>query len=338
MKRWIGLFFCAVLVSGCGKSPPMTEEGVRIENIQVENYFRTGRNLQYFLTPPKRALVIGAAQTELFLDMGIEDSILGAVKYEDDTEFPIKAHNKKAFDSLSFVDRRLLSMERVLEMKPDLIVSEESWFSKNRLGSTAYWNERHVATMVSLNTTSPGKTNAPETVDNEIRFIRDMGRIYRKEEQAERMARAIEGRFIEVREKVKGRNPPKVMILDLLSTTISYGRNKIAGDIATRLGGDVPETTASVSDETIISENPDVVFIVTYNGDMTPLLQVKGKQAFQHLTFIRNESVYPIPLKYAYGPMSRVIDAAGYMAERMYPGQFSFPEEYDFYPHGKNIG
>lgn len=335
MKGWMGCFIAALLLSGCGLTAlPPEKEGVRIENIQVENYFRLGPHVEYFPTPPKRALVIGAAQTELFLDMGLEESILGAVKYEDDIDFPIKACNENAFEALPFVDRRILSMERVREMQPDLIVSEESWFSKNRLGSTAYWNERGVATMVSLNTTSPGKTNAPETVDNEIQFIRDMGKIYRKEDQAERMASAIEERFAFVREKTKDKTPPKVMIFDLLSTTISYGRNKIAGDIAARLGGRVPETTASVGDETIISENPDVVFVVTYDGDMSPLEWMKEKQAFQHLSFMERGQMYPIPLKYAYGPMSRVIDAAGYMAERMYPGEFDFPEEFDFHPHG----
>lgn len=40
-----------------------------------------------------------------------------------------------------------------------------------------------------------------------------------------------------------------------------------------------------------------------------------------------------MPLKYAYGPMTRVIDSAGYMAGLMYPGQFDFPKEYDFHPH-----
>ena len=52
------------------------------------------------------------------------------------------------------------------------------------------------------------------------------------------------------------------MILDLLSSTISYGRNKIAGDIAAKLGGIVPNTTAAVSDELIIKENPDIVLLL----------------------------------------------------------------------------
>ena len=127
-------------------------------------------------------------------------------------------------------------------------------------------------------------------------------------------------RFEEVRQKVKGQKPPKVMILDLLSSTISYGRNKIAGDIASKLGGIVPNTTAAVSDELIIKENPDIVFVITYDDAETRLARLRNKKAFSHLNFVRNGRIYEMPLKYAYGPMTRVIDSAGYMAGLMYPG------------------
>ena len=39
------------------------------------------------------------------------------------------------------------------------------------------------------------------------------------------------------------------MILDRMSILASYGRKKIAGDMAASIGGVVPDTTAAVSDE-----------------------------------------------------------------------------------------
>lgn len=333
MKKWMAVTGCILLLSGCAADPEQEKSGIPITNIQVENYFNLGENVQYFSKVPSRVLVIGASQTETLLDMGVEDSILWAVKYEDDKKYPIKDCNQAAFQRLNFLPRQQVTMERVLDLAPDLIISEESWFSKNRLGSTEYWNAKGIHTLVSLNTTGPAKTNQPETVEKEIKYIRDLGAVYHKEEQAEKIITATMERFEEVRQKVKGQKSPKVMILDLLSSTISYGRNKIAGDIASKLGGIVPNTTAAVSDELIIKENPDIVFVITYDDAETRLARLRNKKAFSHLNFVRNGRIYEMPLKYAYGPMTRVIDSAGYMAGLMYPGQFDFPKEYDFHPH-----
>lgn len=331
MKKWMLIISCMLFFTGCMTASKQETAGTPITNIRVENYFSLGENVQYFSEIPFRVLVIGASQTETLLDMGVEDSILWSVKYEDDKKYPIKECNQAAFRRLNFLPQQQVTMERVLDMAPDMIISEESWFSKNRLGSTDYWNSKGIHTLVSLNTTSPGKINQPETVEREIKYIRDLGVIYHKEKQAENIVTATLGRFEEVRKRVKGQKAPKVMILDLLSPTISYGRNKIAGDIAAKLGGVVPDTTAVVSDEVIMKENPDIVFVITYDDEETRLAYLRNKKAFGHLNFIREGRIYEIPLKYAYGPMTRVIDAAGYMAGLMYPGQFDFPKEYDFY-------
>lgn len=322
-----------LLSGGCGYSGSISQDGhLVIKNIRIENYFDLGSNTQIFSAVPQRVLVIGASQTEALLDLGVGDSIAYAVKYEDNENFPIKKSNQPVFEKLHFIPRQEITMENILRLHPDLIVSEESWYSKNKLGSTDYWNRRGIHTMVSLNTTSPSKANKPETVEKEMQYVHDLGQIFHKEEQANKIVNDTRNRFSFVSDKTKGQKKPIVMILDLLSTTISYGKNKIAGDIASHLGADVPDTTAAVSDEYIMKENPDVVFVVTYGDEKSRLQSIANKKAFQHLSFIRNHRLYPIPLKYAYGPITRTIDSAGYMAERIYPGQFHFSKEYDFQP------
>ena len=334
-KLYVMLAVLSLLLSGCSKTfENLQTQGIPVDNIRVENYFDLGVNHEYFTKVPERVLVIGAAQTEALLDLGVEDSILYSVKYEDNPIFPIKKSNEKAFENLAFLPRQDITMEKVLAIHPDLIVSEESWYSKNRLGSTDYWNGKGIQTMVTLNTTSPGKTNEPETVEKEMKYVSDLGRIFKKEKQAGKIVDETWDRIHKVRESTENERHPKVMVLDLLSTMISYGRNKIAGNIAYSLGADVPETTAAVSDEQIMKENPDVVFLVTYGDAEERLTRLKNKKTFSHLNFIKNDRIYPIPLKYAYGPITRTIDAAGYMAERIYPGRFHFEKEYNFKPHG----
>jgi len=184
--------------------------------------------------------------------------------------------------------------------------------------------------MVPLNTTAPGKLNQRETIEREMKFIRDLGTIFHRERAAERIVDDTYARIDFIRTQTEGGTPPKVMVLDLISIIASYGRDKIAGDMVSAIGGDVPHTSAAVTAEQIMAENPDVVFLVSYGDDEGQLAKIRSNPAFRNLNFIRDGRLYPIPLKFVYGPQTRTIDAIGYMANYMYPGLFDFAPEYDF--------
>lgn len=304
---------------------------VIISNIAVENYFRIGTNEQTFINVPNRIFVIGASQIDTVLDLNMGQAIIGAVKYEDSKEYPIKASNQNVYKNLSFVSRSQINIESLLTLQPDLIIGEESWYSKNKLGSTAYWNEKGIHTMVTPGTTHPMKVADDETVEDQMEYILNLGRVFNQEQQAKYIVDATEGRIKEIAYARVGKKKPKVLILDLLSATVSYGSNKVAGDLVNRIGGEVPHTTAPISDELLMRENPDIVFVVTYDSDTELLDSLLTKPQFQALNFVKYNRVYAIPLKYVYGPLSRTIDAAGYMANYMYPDEFNFEKEYDFH-------
>ena len=329
-----GLLLCLSVV-GCGPaihhSVGMPENGgPMIENIQVENYYETGTNKEYFSKIPERVIVIGANETETLLDLGVADSILMADDGQNNAVYGIKKENQGAFEKLTKINRRTITSEHLLELQPDMIIAEQQFFSKNYLGSTSYWNQKGIYTMVPLNTTSPGKLNQEETIAKEMKYILDLGTIFHKEQQAENIVQKTYGRIEEIRKKVENVPKPKVMILDRMSILASYGRKKIAGDMATAIGAEVPDTLAAVSDEQMMKINPDVVFMVVYREEEKELDWLRNKPAYRNLNFIKNHHLYGIPLKYVYGPQTRTIDAIGYMAERMYPGMFEFPKETSF--------
>lgn len=334
--KWlVGLLAVGLLMTGCGMTSDTSVSNARensrvVENIKVENYYETGVNQEYFSKIPQRVIVIGANETETLLDLGVADSIFMADDGQNNAVYGIKEVNKPAFDKLQKINRRTITSEHFLELAPDMIMAEQQFFSKNYLGSTDYWNQKGVYTMVPLNTTSPGKLNQEETVEKEMKFIMDLGRIFHKEQQAEKIVDATYGRIEEIKEATQDVPKPKVMILDRMSILASYGRKKIAGDMATAIGGDVPDTMAAVSDEQMMQINPDVVFMVVYRDEEQELSWLANKPAYRNLNFIKNKKLYGIPLKYVYGPQTRTIDAIGYIAERMYPGKFHFPKETNF--------
>ncbi|WP_295164766.1 ABC transporter substrate-binding protein [Selenomonas sp. F0473] len=338
MKLWFAALLAALLsaLGCCGGGRETAAETssapVTVENISVENYFELGPNIETFSHVPERIVVVGANESETLMDLGVTRGVIAAVPTQDNPTFGIKACNRAAFASFPPMKRSEVNAERLLALQPDLIVAQQEFFSKNRLGSTAYWNGKGVHTMVPLNTTAPGKLNAVETIAREMKFIRDMGTIFRRDDAAEKIIGDTRARIDFIRRETQGGARPKVMILDLMSSIVaSYGRDKIAGDMAAAIGADVPHTTAAVGTENIMEENPDVVFVVVYDEQEEEVQKIRENPAFRHLNFIQNNRLYPIPLKFVYGPQTRTIDAIGYMANRMYPGQFDFATEYDFH-------
>ena len=59
MKKWMAVTGCILLLSGCAAKTEQEKSGIPITNIQVENYFNLGENVQYFSKVPSRVLVIG---------------------------------------------------------------------------------------------------------------------------------------------------------------------------------------------------------------------------------------------------------------------------------------
>ena len=336
VKKIAILFSIPFLFIGCKNNiepviPKVDRDEMIIDNIRVENYFYIGVNRQAFTKVPERVLVIGANESETFMDLGIADTILVAANHQDNPVYGIKKSNLPQWNKIPKIDHREINKERVLSLRPDMIVAQEEYYSHQRLGSTDYWNSKGIYTMVPLNTTAPGKNSKQETIEEEMRFIKDLGKIFQCEEQADKIAAKTYDRINYINKRTENIPKPKVMILDLISVTASYGKNKIAGNIATAIGGIVPDTTAAVNDEIIMNENPDVVFLVTYGDADSRLKRLWNKKAFQNLNFIKNRRLYAIPLKYVYGPETRTIDAIGYIADKMYPGLFDFPKEYNFH-------
>ncbi|MBF1122057.1 MAG: ABC transporter substrate-binding protein, partial [Dialister invisus] len=54
MKKWMAVTGCILLLSGCAADPEQEKSGIPITNIQVENYFNLGENVQYFSKVPSR--------------------------------------------------------------------------------------------------------------------------------------------------------------------------------------------------------------------------------------------------------------------------------------------
>ena len=160
-----------------------------------------------------------------------------------------------------------LRMEYVMKLNPDLIIGHQYCFTRNSLGSTDYWNAHGVRTLVNPSSSQPRRHYITETVAQEMESIRDYGRIFHAELAAERIVRETYDCIAEINEKARSYPKPRVMLIELMSTFVSYDKSKLAGNMAEQIGAEAITTPAVITFEHIAKEDPDVLMVICRQRD-----------------------------------------------------------------------
>ena len=270
----LGLSFLlsVILAGGCMSSPPEktemqgTPSEIMIKNISVDDYSVKGENEQNFSEVPQRVIAIGMEEVEMVLAFADMDQILGIYGFNDLQDF-LKPEYKEKMKGVNILSRGEVNRERLIELNPDLIVAEQCSYTPGALQSTDFWNDRNVKTYVPLSSNSPEKHLREETIEAELRYIRDFGGIFRREQRADAFIADIQG-VLDFFDENRGNRPERrVMVVENFGKNIaSYDKTKLAGQIITRLGGVVPVTAPIIGKEDIIEENPDILFVVCSDG------------------------------------------------------------------------
>lgn len=327
MKKnvWHGIvigMICAASV-GCSfahKEEAMPDTAVRVENLRIDNYFVQGKNVQVFDEVPKRVLVVGDNETETLIELGAASAIL-LVAAENDGPFPMKEENARILEGLPRAMNQQLHMEYIMQLEPDLIIANQYCFTRNSLGSTDYWNAHGVRTLVNRSSSQPRRHYITETVAQEMESIRDYGRIFHTEDAAERIVKETYDCIAEINEKARAYPKPRVMLIELMSTFVSYDKSKLAGNMAEQIGAEAIETPAVITFEHIAKEDPDVLMVICSHAEYGSCLsQIYDHPGLQHTKCVENRRVYSIPLGYTYGPLCRTVDGIKMMAKAFYPG------------------
>lgn len=333
MKKigFILVMICSLLLYGCGsevrEKKIVNTDSIVVNNLNIDNYFVQGVNRQTFSDIPRRVFVVGENETETLLALGAGPNILMTAA-QNSRKYAMRKENADLYDKLQTCSSSNLNMEFITKLKPDLIVAQQCIFTKNRLKNTEYWNKHGIKTMVPLNTNSPGKHFYNETVEQEMNFIIDLGRIFRLENNAQRIVDDTYKTISYINERTTDIHKPHVMIVEFISYLVSYDKTKLVGNMVEHIGGKVNETPPVIGFEHIIQQNPEVLFVVCSHVDYGVCIdKILNNKALQKLQCIKNKRVYSIPLRYTYGSQCRTSDGIKFLAERMYPNvNFNFKE------------
>ena len=329
---YILLAVLALLLAACspivrvhesGHRPAMTEytdEGyvpVTIENIDEKGAPRS----EVYEHPPERVVAVWQNSIETLLALGVGERIVVGMGVPDARY--IRPEYRAAYEAIPYTSLENLDVETILMMQPDLIVGWASTFSPKVLRGTSFWAGRGVHTYIAPSSARAVRT---KTIAQECEDIRNLGRIFGREERAA----ALIGEMQEEIAYVAGRTAhmekrPRALVIELMGKEIrTYGTETLAGDMVRALGAEhLAADGHSLSMEEIIELDPDAIFLVViesdYGSEDAIRARITENPALRSLSCVQQHRIYTVPLYAVYSAGIRTYDGITIFAHGLYP-------------------
>ena len=198
-----------------------------------------------------RIITLSPHSVDMLYAIGAGDSIIGTVEYSD---FPKAALKIPRIGNYSGIQ-----IEKVVELEPDVIVA---WKSGNK--ST----DLEKLESLGLNMHYTHATSIPE-ISNEILRL---GKLTGNESQAQRVVKKLVNRYLKIKNTYANKTPVSVFYQLWHQPLRSVGANGWIASLIKDCGGlnlfnTVKNDYPTVSMETILEKNPQVIIIPHHSGN-----------------------------------------------------------------------
>lgn len=319
MNRIITILVCTILMFillSLHSKENNTVKRIESDYTTVSTVDSQRKNVELgFSKVPQKVIANRIYVAETLIALGVEKNIL-AVNYQNTDRYKeYLPQYKEQADNLRRITFDNLTMEEAVSLQPDFIIGWLTTFDSKGLGTTDFWNKRGVNTYI--NTTSNGLTKH-ETIEDQEKFILDMGKIFQKEAESKELVDNIETAIkttINSKSKYK-----RVLVLENEGRGFrNYDSDTLAGNMVERLNGQIVSQGRVLSYEEVIKINPEAIFLVYFNKDrLIQLKQIYSIPALNSVNAIKNKRVYPIRLDYIYTPGVRIVEGLKIMRKGLY--------------------
>ncbi|MFI9723888.1 ABC transporter substrate-binding protein [Streptomyces sp. NPDC052396] len=233
-----------------------------------------GQRTAYTKAPRRVVVMNGASVAEVssLLALGLGDHIVANVQSYGRSEVKGRARAIAALPTggLKLNDALEIPREAMLGLRPDLVLSPTSYGFDAGNGVAT---RKELAAVGANSYVSPGgcdQDTSHQTIADSYALLRDLGRIFRVSDRAERLISASRKAIDGVAAKVGGRPAPKVMVI--FSSTghdLSYiAAHGVFNDILARAGGQNAFASAGkapfadLSKERVAAEPVDALVVI----------------------------------------------------------------------------
>jgi len=288
----------------------------------IDTYDANGTPVQTtFQRAPQRIIVDEVNALETLLILGQGERIVGAALSTSGVSYArLQREYPEEFAKVAPVIQNAIGREQAVALQPDFILAWKASFTPRWYGSTSWWQERGVNTYVIATANHVLKD---ATVEDECRFIDDMGRIFDRKEQTDALLRDIRAELHVDEATMRGREQQTVLVVEVGEGDIlNYDEGWVVGDMVRRLGGRIPLTSKYIGEEELISCDPDVIF-VAYNDAYGKQFAENFFRAvrFNSLRAVQNNRIHFVPVEYVYTPAFKLLEGIRAIRRGLYPDE-----------------
>lgn len=327
----VTMLFC----TACGSVVKINEETVlnieKTKNIvyNFQNYpvsivslnSRDEKNITTYQKPPQKVVAVWQNSIEALLALGVGDRIIAGIGVPDRKY--ILPEYRDEYDKIPYKSLENLDLETIVMLEPDFILGWFSTFSNKVLRGTDFWAQREVNTYIAE---SSGPTHTRHTLEEEYNYILDLGKIFDRNEKAQKIVKKIQDEIYFTADKTKYiKKRPSAIIIEFMGKEIHvYGEKTLAGNIVQCLNGRLLEPLAiNFSLEQLIAIDPDVIFLIItesqFGNEQVHLDRIYKNPALQDMKCIKKHRVHTIPLYAVYASGIRSYDGVKIISHGLYP-------------------
>ena len=231
-------------------------------------------NLVRLEKPAKRIISLAPSLTELVYAAGAGSRLIGVVEYSD---YPASAN------SLPVVGRfNGLDIERILELKPDLIVA---WQSGNPKSSITQLKNLNLEVYVA----------EPKNLSSIASHIEKLSVLTGTESRAQIAIQEFNSIYGELKRRYNNKSKVKIFYQLWDRPIITVGGNELINDIIELCGGenifgDLPQLAPKIDQESVLIRNPKVIVASGSNTERPQWLD--EWKLWPQLTAVAEENLY----------------------------------------------
>lgn len=322
----------AAALTGCGIIAPQNSAHGETHNpsddyypVSIENFNQTTEYAQM----PDKVVALTLNSAELLAALGLTDILTGIARNNNSVEDVLPEYYPMLKDK-SFpeaINSGIPTLEGILGLAPNLVVANSYYFRIPSFGSLDDYSNNGVNFYITEGSYIPNAT-----IENTYNDIRNLGKIFGKENEAVELISGMQDRIAAVQKKVGEQNPVRIMMFDSISEDAYCvaGGSGLAENLIELAGGqnvfkDAEAQFPLVGIEEIIARDPEVIVIHNYSNNpadaQNKLDFLKNSKDLENVSAIKNNRIITITL-FAVNPGLQNVDTVEKIAAAMYPDLF----------------
>lgn len=312
VKKLLSIVFVCLclLCSACGlQDAAGKSDGVT--SVANYNFFGEPINVKVKQAPQK-ILVCGNSGAKTLLALGAGEQITAVVLTDAGEREALQKQLPQAK-----IYTQPLQLEAATLLAPDFILGWRRYFADNQLGDTTSWIAKGVPAYIQdASGPIPAKGKFPAcTIASEQKFIRNMGLVTGRTQQAEALLQQIDTE-LQVKTAIR---PQKVLFVEFLGGNIEvFGDDLLSGDIVRHYGSSLISYSAPfISQEELMNMPAEKIFVVYHGGEVqknSALVQL-ANPLYQHIPAVQQGKIYPINYNEIVAPGCNLVQTLRYIRQ-----------------------